>query len=736
MRAVAASLVGWLMMAAVAGGEDSAEEGLQLQRLTSRGVDPAAWRIPRDAMRVFVYEGGPRGAAVTDEYIAVDYQRSGVLFDRNSGGFVRRFTVADGWPTRRHAAFGPFVEPWRKPRMIGPGIVDVRRSWSPGREKQTHPPEVAVTAQFDGRTWRALQPADFLQSVERATSRPWQLSWSGILDRLNEASCLEADPGGGAAPKRFTTADGLASNIVTHLVAHGDCLWAACVDIYDSEAKQWGPGGLCRYDRETGRWQQIKQIGGRPVRWVTLLEVAGDELWVGFREGEGVAGEQVVFGMGLYPGIYRPKSTAIVLARWAGGQWTSFRRRPLPEASPRGASPPKQPAPPTEYPVRLARVGDKLVLFSRADAHQLSGNWNVPLAGYVSLLDLKTNNWRLFDLEKELGADELMEMVAERGEVLVTSNRGVHRFDARNDAWRLLDPNSPLRNPVFHTAAVVGNELWIGYGRQSFGVFGEQGISRFDERTGRWSYMSPAELGTASPVRRIVTLANGQVWVLFGGRPYMSAAMQYDYYVRERMPRPTGLGRFADGKWEFPAVAMPESKERQQFFGPTDDLAAVGDKLVCSSGSNVYVGPGPWRKIADGPIVGIAPAEDGKAVEIIRRSAGADGGPDQAFQRGVYHAEDTSVAWRPFQFDNNSVEQYHYVMGNSLIEPWRSDQARAFRPAGPNDDTWVVTQTGGGYYGSSALVTPAAVWIFSHGEIVRLDRSILAKLAQQRTEKN
>ena len=69
------------------------------------------------------------------------------------------------------------------------------------------------------------------------------------------------------------------------------------------------------FDTEKGRWQRVDRIDGRKVRWVTLLQAVGDSLWVGFREGEGVADDKIVYGMGLYPGHYRPVATAVVL--WA-----------------------------------------------------------------------------------------------------------------------------------------------------------------------------------------------------------------------------------------------------------------------------------------------------------------------------------------------------------------------------------------------------------------------------------
>ena len=73
--------------------------------------------LPADAVQVFVFEATPRSTHVTDRHIAVDYGRSGVLFDRAAGKMARRFTVADGWPEQRHEAFGPTRRARRRRRV-------------------------------------------------------------------------------------------------------------------------------------------------------------------------------------------------------------------------------------------------------------------------------------------------------------------------------------------------------------------------------------------------------------------------------------------------------------------------------------------------------------------------------------------------------------------------------------------------------------------------------------------
>ena len=602
MKSTATFLAVWCATAATVLAAEAASV-MELRRMTDQGAAPDdGGPIPAEAVRVFAYEGTPKDVRVTERFIAVDYGHSGVLFDRRSGEVARRCTVADGWPGQKPEEFTA-PRGWQRPPMVGPGVVNVPRTTPPiirpDEEPAPLPPEVAAEVELAGQTWRAYQPAQFVQRIKRpeylsGQPRPVNPTWSEVLGQLNAASYVEVDPGNGAAPKRFTMADGLASNIVTDLVVCGGTLWAACVDIYDREAQQWGPGGLCRYDAKTGRWERIERIDGRPVRWVTLLKTIGDELWVGFREGQGVADDEIRFGMGVYPGIYRPEATAIVVARLADGKWTSYTRAPLPEheipadmPTPGAGTTPSQPGEHTEHPVALGRVGDKVLVYTQRNADQVNGSWDIPMSGHVSLIDLASGQWRTFETLKDFDADELKGMVAEGGEVLVTSNRGLHRFDPAGDRWQFLDSGSPILNSTFHTAAVAGDELWLGYARQSFGVYGEQGISRYDETTGRWSQMTPEQLGTASPVRRIVTLPGGDVWVLFGDRPYMGAAMQYDFYPREQVPRPEGLGRMAGGKWEFPLSGPPAAARPPRMMeGIGNDAAAVGDRLV-------FATPGP-----------------------------------------------------------------------------------------------------------------------------------------------
>lgn len=698
--------------------------GLELRAWTDQ-IAETGRAVPRDAVRVFVYEGRPSSVQVTDRYIAVDYGRSGVLFDRATGAAARRLTVADSWPAHRPAEFGPQQPRYPARRFVGPGVLNPHGAASRAAEaKPQEPPDVpAVEVEFGDRQWRAMQPGEFLRSVER--ERPQRAgpgpSWTSALRRLNERSYVEAAAPGRPA-RRYTTADGLPGNIVTHLVPFDRSLWGACVDIYDPRTKQWGPGGLARFNPQSDRWERIDHIDGRPVRWVTLLEAHGGELWVGYREGAGVEGDEIHFGMGLYPGMYRPVARAITLARLAQGRWTTFSRPPRADQPNRYMGEEKR-APSTEYPVRLARLEGRVILYTEARAPQISGSWDVPLEGQVSLIDVAGGRWRDLDAEKDLDADQLFEFTAERGETLVSSNRGVHRFDGQ-EAWRRLDAKCDLRNPTIDTAAAAGKELWIGYGRQSFGEMGAAGISRYDESAGRWTHLGPADLGTASPVRRIAAIDGGDVWVLFAERPVLSSAGPFIYYRREVIPRPTGLGRFSAGKWEFPAAGAPQPGRGTGFFMIAPDLVALGDTLLYSTGVEVYAGPRPWKKIATGEVLGITLAADRKAVEIIRRERSRELGNQPAgFTHGVYRPGGAEVRFEPYKF-RDPWDQYALMSGDSLMAPEGGHSYQQWVPLSVNGARRAI----GPFHGSDSIrtfPTDRAVWFFSRGELVRVERAAL-----------
>jgi hypothetical protein len=312
-----------------------------------------------------------------------------------------------------------------------------------------------------------------------------------------------------------------------------------------------------------------------------------------------MTGDEIAYGMGLYPGDYRPVTTNIVLSRRdKDGKWMSWRRPPVvPDFAPRflQAEPTaaaKEPS--TERPETVAVDGSRLLIYSTVFDFG-GGHWDVRRRGVVSVLDTVTGAWKVFDPVKDLDADALTGIHAENGEILVTSNVGVHRW--RNPGWELINTAAALKNSEMSAVTGVGDEVWVGYNKPGFGVYGTQGISRYSEKTGQWSWMSPEDLGTASPVQQIVSV-NGEAFVLFGAREWLGSAREWNIYPREEARKmPVGFGRFAGGKWEFPF--LPEGiPDPGTYQNPpvVRHIAAVGGKLLIGTSHGLYEGPAPFKR--------------------------------------------------------------------------------------------------------------------------------------------
>ena len=722
---------------------------LELRQIHDGGTGETVAHLPPDAVRVFVYEGAPQQVLVTPQHIAVDYGVSGVLFERATGARVQRLTVADGWPSVRPEAFGTAAVRRRWQLRVGADLVyvDVQPPRSrpkplPGgsapESDAAEPRNVLASADFGGQSWRALLPERLLHQPDRPDPNQadrHRVSWTKHLRHMNDACYIEVYDKDGAALRRYTTADGLASNIVTHLAVANGTLWAACVDIFDPDTQQWGPGGLCRFDPATQRWQRVAEVDGRPVRWVTLLQTVGDDLWVGFREGHSVVGDEIYFGMGVMPGIYRPNTTAIVLARLHDGVWRTYARPPEPDGPRPFAQAGQAPEPSSEQPHELAVVGDTVLLFAHTRSRQFDFWGATPTDGKLSVLDLATGRWRVLGPQDGLDADELVQLVAEEGEVLVTSTRGVHRWDARAGAFRFLDPKCDLRNPSLVSVTPVGDELWVGCTNQSFGVIGDQGISRYNERTDKWAYTSPDEIGTASPVRAIAALPSGDVWVCFEPRE-SSAAMEYPYYLREAaQKRPVGFAQFSHGRWRFPVplvdAASSQPATTRSSRGPgmmvawTRQMLVLGDKLFAADTDGVYVGPDPWRQILDGPVLTLELTPERDAVLMLRGPGPTSvntGGSEYTFERGRYTVATGKVSLESVTLTEE--QSSHLWQQASLLTG----------PVDPNEGEWVTLRTtlsGRLALGPLApthravIETPSAVWIASLGQLIRLDRAKL-----------
>lgn len=705
--------------------------------------------IPRSAIQSFTYEGMAQKIEVTGERIVVDYDSSRCEFDRASGRLAARRTRVDGRPPQPQTAIKMKIEP----KLVGPGVVLQYFQWNEPRPAAVE----AARAEFARKTWRALQPTEFLNNLTHGDvlqARGRWGTWGAILNAINEASYLEATPSGGGAARRYTMKDGLASNMVTHFAQAEGTLWVSCVDIYDKAKSAWGPGGLCRYDAAADRWARVDAVAGHPVRWVTLLQAVGDELWIGFVEGDGIEGDSVGYGMGIYPGHYQPTIKAVALARLKGGKWDVFTREPVLQPNS------------TERPVRVLRHNNQIFLFSQNRSRYSFGNWDNTGHGFCSWLDPATGQWHVFSLDKEIDADELMNVQEEQGEVLASTDRGVYRWQDGVQQWQLLDPQSPLKNPMISALAARDGEVWVGYQKQGFGVTGEQGLSRYDERTRQWRWMPPQELGTSCPVTDIATLPDGSLWVLFKPRGYYGAAAEFPVRLRERVLRTTytlGIGRYVHDKWEFPvALSGVPTTETTQVKTPKGEastfsdnlpiasMAAAAGRLFVANRAGVFMGPEPWTHIYEvaREAAGHYPYEnklqlqatpDGQTLVITMRDPWP-GSNSQPISQATYRPGDAKVEFRNVTSqgsarsedaskvkrtpkvtdDNTNTILINLADGNKRYEEgWTPLPNRS-------QGNWyfgrIEKQPRHGVAADRIFETPNALWFVYDGELIRLDR--------------
>lgn len=709
-------------------GASAVCNALELRKVDDGTMSQSGFEIPDEAVRVFVYAGEPGGIKVNEKTIAVDYGRCGILFDRKKGEIIERFDVLDGWPETRPETFPKNELSRINSYLIGPGIV---RSWRLNLSDKKDEPEIACSAEFQGSQWIAFQPAYFISTIQEEgyanRTGPYS-TWSGVLERLNKESYIKANAAGQES-KRYTMSDGLASNIVTRLAVSQGFLWANCVDVYEPEKESWGPGGLSRFDPKTNNWEHVKTIEGHPVRWITLMETIGDELWIGFREGEGVEGDKIYYGMGVSAEIYRPKTSAILLARFSKGKWTVFSKA-LSFDEEIGDSQDS----PTQMPLRFAISNGKAILFCGYSSRERSYNYDYKLDGYVCLFDLKSGQWKTFDLYKDFDADRLVEMYCEKNEILIKSNLGVHRWDAESQSWKFLEPKTELKNPSLSTAVLRKNELWVGYTNQSFGVLGQQGISVFNEETMKWSYISPEQIGTGCPVRRMAVLSNGDLWVLFRERPNRAAAEEYSYYQREAgLSKEAALGCFRNEKWEYPLQlpGIDDSPASLTLYslinGNIYDLAVLDDKLFISNRSGVYLGRYEWEKIVEGEVLRMEPSYDGNSLIILHQGPRKDE-DSSTFQRGLYDIDTGEVSFESLPYEKIreiELEPPDFLWEQQTIELQQSERWHQYWRL--CDNTRIISSLGSG-----VIETPYAFWLVKEGELVRLDRKSIEKIIEKR----
>lgn len=676
--------------------------------------------IPHAALSVFSYEGQPLSARVGKQYIAVDCRYSGVLFDRKTGKVIRRLTLADGWPAERPSEFPLPLLQQTFGRRIGPGILP--GEWFGGR-RPTGTHDESVSIDFCGQIWRAMQPANFPQHLAEEASKQAhdspqsRSSWTQVLEELNTACYLEATPHEGDGPTvRYTVADGLPSNIVTQLAAFDGRLWAACADIYEPATETWGPGGLCCFDPHTRRWQRIEEIDHQTARWITAMYGDDSALWVAFCTGKGLANDKP-------PMPYQPRERAVVLARLAGSTWKTFTCDPL-----TGKAIPKM-----DFQEGMAGEirgiipsGDK-VLIEYETYSKPSGNWFAATNRNLLQLQPAIGVWKSVDPDTTFDGGKVEKVVAEDGEIMAVTNRGVYCWLSERQKWRLLDPESPIKNPVITTAVLVGDELWIGYTDEFLSPPSRSGISRFHDKTQKWSHVSAEEIGSAYPICGIVPMPKGEVWLLSGlSKPLVGP------HSKQQLVQ--NVGRFHSGKWEFPVklkgIAMTYSDSRSTTPAPIEHLTAVGEKLFASNATGLYVGPGQWKRIVEGPLWVVQPTQDGKALEMLQNR-------DRKRYYGRYDPATGEMKWSPTDTEHLSSKWYNFPLaGNFPVMPPQSSFAENWTGLSTIEaQRWRV-----GPLGVSAdhmephkeVETPFAIWFVSKHELIRLDREVMREWMKSR----
>ena len=129
-------------------------QGLELRQIQNNSLKETGIVIPNENVEVFVYAGEPRVIKVNDETIAVDYGRCGIIYGRNNGQRTALYDISDGWPEIRPKEFPQADSSRINGRLIGPGIFDKWRSWTP--DKVALEPEATCVIEFQGSKWRRI----------------------------------------------------------------------------------------------------------------------------------------------------------------------------------------------------------------------------------------------------------------------------------------------------------------------------------------------------------------------------------------------------------------------------------------------------------------------------------------------------------------------------------------------------------------------------------------------------
>ena len=292
-----------------------------------------------------------------------------------------------------------------------------------------------------------------------------------------------------------------------------------------------------------------------------------------------------------------------------------------------------------------------------------------------------------------------------------------------------------ILNPSISAITPVGNELWVGYTNQAFGVIGQQGITRINQLTGKHTRLSPEDLKTHSPIRAICRRpGSDEVWVLFAQRLWLGAEKETIADPKERaLNLAGGIGVWKNGQWQFPVQSdgVPDHFEEEywdeshQFIRfkrplPLTHMAVAGDKLYVANRIGVYEGPGTFKPLfpEHARVMGISPSADGKSLLMIctRDFYRTHGSPIERLRH------DPATGKQATEPMKNSEYAWSLLVQPTLEDPegdWEPIWARI-----PGTDLAVGPLPEGEH---RAVRTEHAAWVQSFGRLLRIDAKALAE---------
>ena len=198
-----------------------------------------------------------------------------------------------------------------------------------------------------------------------------------------------------------------------------------------------------------------------------------------------------------------------------------------------------------------------------------------------------------------------------------------------------------------------------------------------------------------------------------------------------------GLGRFADGKWQFPvdgptAIRNDVSNPYHQCHEP-DWMESLGNQLVYKTPTALYVGPAPWKRILefdDHWASHIRPTRDGKGI-IIQR-AGPRKASGSEWEYAVYDGTAGELRFKDAEIDDRRTPSRELEAIDPIYDRKYVSDDWVQIPGSSMNRPWLAGPFAGEDVDRRVLVAPHAFWVYSRGEIVRLDRKAVDNVVRER----